>query len=434
MLGLAAGRRDHLRPGPGRPVRGPHRRACRRRGGAGQHRVRGERAGLPAGRGPRPRLVRGHRGRPRRGRRRQGARRFRPGRRRAGDPQRPGGPRRRTEPGGGLPPRAHPAHRRPAAGPLPRPGRAGGRWPRRRGGPVLPAGRRQRPAGLLPRPERDHRPCGVTPCPVRPEAASASAAGAAHRRGASTPPPGSRTPRATSVTAGHLDRSGHTERARAPGRHRCRCRGPACRGGRRCRFLSVSSWLLDHPSCIIDATVGRLRPDRRVAETDDIADQLGTFLETELADAERIVLVTHSQGGLVVQRFLARKLWNGEGAELAAGHAVRRGDQRPHGGRGSSRQLLGGAGGALPGVAGPRPLVRPLRRLPGGTGCALARRRRGRPAGRAPTRRRCGEGAQPGLPRALRRRVARIPGGPARRSPDRPVRLQPLSQRAPFGR
>ncbi|MGW3266377.1 alpha/beta fold hydrolase [Streptomyces sp. NPDC001056] len=65
-----------------------------------------------------------------------------------------------------------------------------------------------------------------------------------------------------------------------------------------------------------DSPLGRLRPDRRVAETDDIADQLGTFLETELSDAERIVLVTHSQGGLVVQRFLARKLWNGEGAEL----------------------------------------------------------------------------------------------------------------------
>ncbi|MCX5376673.1 alpha/beta fold hydrolase [Streptomyces sp. NBC_00091] len=66
-----------------------------------------------------------------------------------------------------------------------------------------------------------------------------------------------------------------------------------------------------------DSPLVRLRPDRRVAETDDVADQLGTFLETELADAERIVLVTHSQGGLIVQRFLARKLWNGEGAELA---------------------------------------------------------------------------------------------------------------------
>ncbi|MFF4756157.1 alpha/beta fold hydrolase [Streptomyces sp. NPDC002514] len=66
-----------------------------------------------------------------------------------------------------------------------------------------------------------------------------------------------------------------------------------------------------------DSPLVRLRPDRRVAETDDIADQLGTFLETRLPDAERIVLVTHSQGGLVVQRFLARKLWHGEGADLA---------------------------------------------------------------------------------------------------------------------
>ncbi|MFF5706177.1 alpha/beta fold hydrolase [Streptomyces sp. NPDC012794] len=66
-----------------------------------------------------------------------------------------------------------------------------------------------------------------------------------------------------------------------------------------------------------DSPLVRLRPDRRVAETDDVADQLGTFLETELAEAERIVLVTHSQGGLIVQRFLARKLWNGEGKELA---------------------------------------------------------------------------------------------------------------------
>ncbi|MEU8434951.1 alpha/beta fold hydrolase [Streptomyces sp. NPDC029216] len=74
-------------------------------------------------------------------------------------------------------------------------------------------------------------------------------------------------------------------------------------------WLSVHRFQYDSP-------LVRLRPDRRVAETDDVADQLGTFLETELADAERIVLVTHSQGGLVVQRFLARKLWNGEGRDL----------------------------------------------------------------------------------------------------------------------
>ncbi|MCX5195470.1 alpha/beta fold hydrolase [Streptomyces sp. NBC_00249] len=78
----------------------------------------------------------------------------------------------------------------------------------------------------------------------------------------------------------------------------------------------LSDWVSVH-RFEYDSPMVRLRPDRRVAETDDVADQLGTYLETRLADAERIVLVTHSQGGLVVQRFLARKLWNGEGAELA---------------------------------------------------------------------------------------------------------------------
>ncbi|MER5932957.1 alpha/beta fold hydrolase [Streptomyces sp. NPDC002054] len=78
----------------------------------------------------------------------------------------------------------------------------------------------------------------------------------------------------------------------------------------------LSDWVTVH-RFEYDSPLVRLRPDRRVAETDDVADQLGTFLETRLAEAERIVLVTHSQGGLVVQRLLARKLWNGEGAELA---------------------------------------------------------------------------------------------------------------------
>ncbi|MGW3935285.1 alpha/beta hydrolase [Streptomyces sp. NBC_00258] len=61
----------------------------------------------------------------------------------------------------------------------------------------------------------------------------------------------------------------------------------------------------------------RLRPDRRIAEIDDIADQLGTWLSTRCADGAPIVLATHSQGGLVVQRFLARKLANALGRELA---------------------------------------------------------------------------------------------------------------------
>lgn len=66
-----------------------------------------------------------------------------------------------------------------------------------------------------------------------------------------------------------------------------------------------------------DSPFIRLRVDRRIAEIDDIADRLRTYLLTELRDAESIVLVTHSQGGLVVQRFLARMLWRGRGRDLA---------------------------------------------------------------------------------------------------------------------
>ncbi|WP_344447461.1 esterase/lipase family protein, partial [Kitasatospora nipponensis] len=55
-----------------------------------------------------------------------------------------------------------------------------------------------------------------------------------------------------------------------------------------------------------ESPVLRTRVHRRIPETDDIADRLRTYLSTELRHAEAVVLVTHSQGGLVVQRFLAR--------------------------------------------------------------------------------------------------------------------------------
>src|SRR4051794_39609952 len=47
----------------------------------------------------------------------------------------------------------------------------------------------------------------------------------------------------------------------------------------------------------------RLRPDRRIADVDDIADQLATYLANGKWTVNGIVLVTHSQGGLVAQRF-----------------------------------------------------------------------------------------------------------------------------------
>ncbi|MFG2552205.1 alpha/beta fold hydrolase [Streptomyces sp. NPDC048581] len=61
----------------------------------------------------------------------------------------------------------------------------------------------------------------------------------------------------------------------------------------------------------------RLRPDRRIADVDDIADRLGSYVRHQCADGAPIVLVSHSQGGLVVQRFLARRLWHHRGGELA---------------------------------------------------------------------------------------------------------------------
>ncbi|WP_053716520.1 alpha/beta hydrolase [Saccharothrix sp. NRRL B-16348] len=60
-----------------------------------------------------------------------------------------------------------------------------------------------------------------------------------------------------------------------------------------------------------------LRPDRRIATADDVADRLSTYLRHELGQSASLLLVTHSQGGLITQRFLARTLWRGEGETLA---------------------------------------------------------------------------------------------------------------------
>ncbi|MET7968481.1 alpha/beta hydrolase [Micromonospora sp. NPDC005305] len=59
-----------------------------------------------------------------------------------------------------------------------------------------------------------------------------------------------------------------------------------------------------------------VHPLRQVPTFDEVADSLRTFLRHDLADRARLVLVSHSQGGLVVQRALARMLADG-GDELA---------------------------------------------------------------------------------------------------------------------
>lgn len=60
-----------------------------------------------------------------------------------------------------------------------------------------------------------------------------------------------------------------------------------------------------------------LRLTRRIPDLATLAESLATFYETRCAEYERVVFITHSQGGLVLQRFLAMMLADGRGEELA---------------------------------------------------------------------------------------------------------------------
>lgn len=60
----------------------------------------------------------------------------------------------------------------------------------------------------------------------------------------------------------------------------------------------------------------RLLPTRRTPDYDTLADSLGTYLEVECAEYPSVALVGHSQGGLIIQRYLARMLSDGRGDEL----------------------------------------------------------------------------------------------------------------------
>jgi len=61
----------------------------------------------------------------------------------------------------------------------------------------------------------------------------------------------------------------------------------------------------------------RFNPLRRIPNLNDVADSLDTFIKVEAAHLSTLVLVTHSQGGLVAQRYLARTLATGRGHDLA---------------------------------------------------------------------------------------------------------------------
>jgi pimeloyl-ACP methyl ester carboxylesterase len=59
-----------------------------------------------------------------------------------------------------------------------------------------------------------------------------------------------------------------------------------------------------------------LNPLKRIPDFDVLADSLGTYLETEAAGYSDVILVSHSQGGLIVQRYLARTVMGGHGNDL----------------------------------------------------------------------------------------------------------------------
>jgi tetratricopeptide (TPR) repeat protein len=63
--------------------------------------------------------------------------------------------------------------------------------------------------------------------------------------------------------------------------------------------------------------IALFNPLRRIPSFNDVADSLRGFLDVEGQGYEQLVLVSHSQGGLVVQRYLARMLRDGRGEDLA---------------------------------------------------------------------------------------------------------------------
>lgn len=59
------------------------------------------------------------------------------------------------------------------------------------------------------------------------------------------------------------------------------------------------------------------KPGSRIPGLDDIARRLATAYSRDLKDCRNLAIVTHSQGGLVLQRFLAWMLQEGRGQELS---------------------------------------------------------------------------------------------------------------------
>ncbi|MFE5983080.1 alpha/beta fold hydrolase, partial [Streptomyces wedmorensis] len=74
----------------------------------------------------------------------------------------------------------------------------------------------------------------------------------------------------------------------------------------------VTSLPFDYATSLIS-----LNPLRRIPTFETIADDLKGFLDTEGEEFQDLILVSHSQGGLVVQRYLTRMLADGRGRDLS---------------------------------------------------------------------------------------------------------------------
>lgn len=68
---------------------------------------------------------------------------------------------------------------------------------------------------------------------------------------------------------------------------------------------------------VYDSPFAARRPDRTVPDPNDLGDQLRAFLDVRYTGDHAVVLVTHSQGGLIAQRYLSRSLREGRGHTLA---------------------------------------------------------------------------------------------------------------------
>ncbi|WP_329336720.1 alpha/beta fold hydrolase [Streptomyces sp. NBC_00663] len=82
------------------------------------------------------------------------------------------------------------------------------------------------------------------------------------------------------------------------------------------RDIHRSEVQIDFKRFPYDSPKFKINPLRRIPNLNDIADSLKSYLEIECDDYDALILISHSQGGLVLQRYLQRMLNDGRGLDL----------------------------------------------------------------------------------------------------------------------